>query len=109
MALVLIHRGSDEAHCYLGGVLGRYRICAKAENIRSIVLTRKNGCIGGGAEGCSDVLETVGAHAHADAAAADKDAEIGNAGGDFHCHLYGVVGIVGALGCSRTHIVESSL
>ena len=56
------------------------------------------------ADGRTDVLEAVRRHRHADAAAADEDAEVGRAGRDRLRHGHRIVGIVAARRVRRTEI-----
>ena len=96
MTLVLVNWGSEESLCYFDCIFARNRIGAETENIGAVVLTRESRGLGRGAESRTDVLEAVGAHRHADTAAADENTEVGRAGRDTHRDLDRIVGIVAA-------------
>ena len=96
VTLVLVDGRGEERLGDLNGVFDGNRVGAETKNVGAIVLTRESRGLGRGAESRADVLEAVGAHRHADTAAADENTEVGRAGRDLHRDLHGVVGIVAA-------------
>ena len=96
MTLVLVDGSGEKRLGDFNGIFDGNRISAETENVGAVMLTCESRGFGRGAKSCTDVLETVGTHRHADTAAANKNTELGGTGRDLHRNLHGVVGIVAA-------------
>ena len=82
----------------------RNDIRPETENVRPVVLSRHLRRVNRRANRRTDVLEAVRRHRHANAGAADKNAEIGVSKRDILRHLDRIVGIVAALAVRRTPV-----
>ena len=104
MALALIDRCREKRLRNLERKVSRDGIRAKAQDVRTVVLTRHLRRLDICANGRTDVLEPVRRHRHADAATANENTEISRARRHRLRDGDRVVGIVAARRVSRTKI-----
>ena len=79
MALAFVNGRLDECLGDFDRIFGRNHIGAQAKQIGAVVLPGRGRGIGCRAQRCADILETIRAHAHSDAAAADENSKINRA------------------------------
>ncbi len=79
-------------------------IGADAEDVGVVVLSGGSSVVGGGDEGGADIGEPVGGDAHAYAAFAHEDTEVGFACCDAFADGLGEVGVIDAFGVVRAEV-----